>query len=57
MSADTPGAFGFLDPALVIRAVHMIPDFSGERVSDILPKWSMMRSVKDEEEDEDDGEW
>ena len=35
--ADTPGAFGFLDPALIIRSVHMIPDFGGERVSDLLP--------------------
>ncbi|PSR74642.1 hypothetical protein PHLCEN_2v9671, partial [Hermanssonia centrifuga] len=31
--ADQPGAFGFLDPQLVIRAVHLIPAFHYGRTS------------------------
>ncbi|KAK7437003.1 hypothetical protein VKT23_006712 [Stygiomarasmius scandens] len=31
-----PYAFGFLDPSLVIRACHLIPDFQGGRTSSLL---------------------
>jgi hypothetical protein len=29
-------AFGFLDPSLVIRACHLIPNFDGEKTPDLL---------------------
>ena len=45
-----------MDPALIIRSVHMIPDFGGDRVSDLLPQWSLMRSGRDDES-EDGLEW
>jgi hypothetical protein len=43
-------AFGFIDPAAVIRAVHLIPAFHYGLTSDILPP-SIAR--RDEEEDSD----
>ncbi|KAF7298603.1 hypothetical protein MIND_00807400 [Mycena indigotica] len=33
---DDPYAFGFLDPAQVIRASHLIPRFAGGRTNDLL---------------------
>lgn len=44
------GAFGFVDPADVVRAVHLIPQFSEGRTKDLLGPsiaWS------DQEKDED----
>ena len=35
---DSPGAFGFLDPSLVIRACHLIPAFAEGRTSLLLPQ-------------------
>ena len=32
---DVPGAFGFLDPAEVIRGVHMIPAFAYETTNEL----------------------
>ena len=33
---DQPGAFGFLDPAVVIQGVHMIPMFAYSPTSSLL---------------------
>ncbi|KAF5344215.1 hypothetical protein D9757_014413 [Collybiopsis confluens] len=44
------GAFGFLDPAQVIRAVHLLPNFKEGRVSTILGP-SMARRADEEDQD------
>lgn len=36
ISADEEGAFGFLDPAEVVRASHIMPAFAHERTSEFL---------------------
>jgi hypothetical protein len=36
LPSNGPDAFGFLDPELVIRGVHLIPRFAGGRTSDLL---------------------
>ncbi|KAJ7212478.1 hypothetical protein B0H12DRAFT_1276111, partial [Mycena haematopus] len=41
------GAFGFLDPDVVIRASHIIPAFRYGKTSDLLPK-SIARRPEDE---------
>jgi hypothetical protein len=33
---DSPAAFGFLDPSLVLRACHLIPAFADGRTDDLL---------------------
>jgi hypothetical protein len=33
---DSPTAFGFLDPSLVLRACHLIPAFADGRTDDLL---------------------
>lgn len=33
---DSPAAFGFLDPSLVVRACHLIPAFADGRTDDLL---------------------
>ncbi|KAJ7315108.1 hypothetical protein DFH08DRAFT_926901 [Mycena albidolilacea] len=48
-SAD-PAAFGFLDPAEVIRASHIVPAFRYGRTSDLLPK-SIARRPEDDDQD------
>jgi hypothetical protein len=48
--ADGDEAFGFVDPADVVRAVHLIPRFSEGRTKDLLGP-SFARS--DQEKDED----
>ena len=47
-----PCTKAFLDPALIIRSVHMIPDFGGDRVSDLLLQWSLMRSERDDKSED-----
>ena len=47
---DEPGAFGFLDPAQVIRGVHLIPNFIRGRTDSRLPP-SLVRPVDDGDED------
>ncbi|KAJ7208339.1 hypothetical protein GGX14DRAFT_303465, partial [Mycena pura] len=49
---DEPGAFGFLDPADVVRGVHLIPQFRYGRTDAALPR-SMARSFDDAEDDMD----
>jgi hypothetical protein len=51
LETDDPSAFGFLDPADVIRAVHLIPRFSLGRTTDPLGP-SIARSILDR-----DGDW
>ncbi|KAJ6583297.1 hypothetical protein B0H10DRAFT_1833931 [Mycena sp. CBHHK59/15] len=47
-----PYAFGFLDPAHVIRGSHLIPDFSGGRTNDLLTTQNVTaaRSTDDTED-------
>ena len=40
-------AFGFLDPAQVIRAVHLIPAFAWGLTTKYLPPSSIARGEKD----------
>ena len=40
--ANAP-AFGFLDPAMIIRGVHLIPAFKDGRTSDLLDNSSLAR--------------
>jgi hypothetical protein len=47
---DEPGAFGFLDPAQVIRGVHLIPNFPQGQTDSRLPP-SIVRPGKDHDED------
>jgi hypothetical protein len=34
---EKSSGFGFVDPACVVRAAHLIPAFSAEKTSDLLP--------------------
>lgn len=47
---DNPGAFGFLDPADVIRAVHLLPRFVDGRTGDFLGH-SLARSAQEKNKD------
>ena len=52
LDAKEPGAFGFLDPALVIRGVHLIPAFSQGRTNELLnPPQSVARMPLSETSD------
>jgi hypothetical protein len=48
--SDEPGAFGFLDPAQVIRAVHIIPNFPRGQTDSRLPR-SIARPAEDGDKD------
>ena len=50
IDGDEPSAFGFIDPASVVRAVHLIPAFDLGRTNAIMGP-SMAR--KESEEDHD----
>ncbi len=41
-----PNAFGFVDPAQVVRATHIIPDFESGFTTSLLPKESVGRQYK-----------
>ena len=43
-------AFGFLDPAQVIRAVHLIPAFHSGRREDLLQGPSIARKYQEDED-------
>ncbi|EJD46540.1 hypothetical protein AURDEDRAFT_44685, partial [Auricularia subglabra TFB-10046 SS5] len=47
--ASDPDAFGFVDPAIVIRACHLIPAFAHGRTTDLLGPSSIR--------DHPDGDW
>jgi hypothetical protein len=51
---DDPYAFGFLDPAHVIRGSHLIPDFDGGRTNALLSTINKTRA-RDENDTEDWG--
>ena len=48
--ADNDGAFGFLDPQNVVRAIHLILAFAYGHTSDLLPP-SIARHAKENDED------
>ena len=50
MHAKREGAFGFLDPALVIRGSHIIPAFEWDTTTDLMGP-SRMRRPADGDED------
>ena len=50
LPADDPGAFGFLDPDLVVRSVHLIPRFPTGRTTFLLDP-SIVRPESDLDED------
>lgn len=55
---DKPDAFGFVNPADVIRGIHIIPAFYYGRTSLILPNPSLARACgRDAEVEEDDWEF
>ena len=47
---DDPAPFGFLDPAQVIRGVHLIPNFPWGRTESRLPP-SIVRLAGDDDKD------
>lgn len=52
LDAGGPAAFGFLDPAIVIRGVHMIPAFAHDQTAELLsPPRSVARLPLEEESD------
>jgi len=52
LDAERPGAFGFLDPAVVIRGVHMIPSYAHGTTEEYLsPPRSVARLPLDEVSD------
>lgn len=46
-----PGAFGFLEPGIIIRAVHLIPAFAHGRTAELLRGVSMARQCTIEDAD------
>lgn len=50
LDSNEPGAFGFLDPDLVIRGIHLIPAFVYGQTNNLLPK-SIARRPSDNETD------
>lgn len=44
-------AFGFLNPSLIIRACHLIPDFNGEKTPDLLRAPTSVARRPGEDED------
>jgi hypothetical protein len=52
MDARGSGAFGFLDPSIIIRGVHLIPGFAYNRTLKFLPlRNSVARMPLNEDED------
>jgi hypothetical protein len=52
MDARRPGAFGFLDPSVVVRGVHLIPGFAHNRtLKFLLLQNSVARMPLNEDED------
>ncbi|KAH9924456.1 uncharacterized protein B0H18DRAFT_1105032 [Fomitopsis serialis] len=50
IDSDEPNAFGFLDPAQVLRASHLIPGFTHGKTTEYLPP-SIARQPEDNDED------
>jgi hypothetical protein len=51
VDVTTGGAFGFIDPAQVIRAVHLIPAFHHMRTDELLPGPSIARRYTIDDDD------
>jgi len=52
LDAAGPGAFGFLDPTMVLRGIHVIPAFAEGQTSDLLrPTHSVARMPLGEDQD------
>lgn len=49
--SNNPSAFGFLDPDLVIRGVHLIPAFTYGQTSALLPQDSIACQPSDNQKD------
>ena len=50
---EDKAAFGFLNPSLIIRAIHLIPCFAYGRTTELLPQPSICRCAKEKDEDWD----
>lgn len=51
VDAESGGAFGFLDPSLIIRAVHLIPAYHYGRTKELLKGISMAREYDADPDD------
>ncbi|KZT04052.1 uncharacterized protein LAESUDRAFT_637273, partial [Laetiporus sulphureus 93-53] len=51
VDSDDPNAFGFLNPADVIRGAHLIPAFAHRRTPDLLPPSICARQPDDNDLD------
>lgn len=51
IDANNPEAFGFVDPNLVLRGCHIIPDFNEGLTDQFLPGHSFARQETDNNED------
>ncbi|KAG6852163.1 hypothetical protein C0991_002527 [Blastosporella zonata] len=51
VEGEDDAAFGFLDPADIIRGVHLIPSFTDGRTRDLLPSSECARSPEENDED------
>ncbi|EJD50312.1 hypothetical protein AURDEDRAFT_58653, partial [Auricularia subglabra TFB-10046 SS5] len=49
--ASDPDAFGFIDPATVLRAAHMLPAYAEGRTQDLLPAGNSLARGPDEVDD------
>ncbi|KAF7290482.1 hypothetical protein MKEN_01498800 [Mycena kentingensis (nom. inval.)] len=47
---DDPDAFGFLDPADIVRGAHLIPAFAWGRTKEYLPRSFIRRDCEDDED-------
>jgi hypothetical protein len=50
---EDEAAFGFLNPSLILQAVHLIPCFSLGRTKELLPQRSLYRLPNEKDEDWD----
>jgi hypothetical protein len=59
IDVELGGAFGFIDPAQVIRAVHLIPAFHHKRTDELLPGPSIARQYTgdDDSDGKDETDW
>ena len=58
IDAATGGAFGFIDPAQVIRSVHLVPAFHYGRIDDLLLGPSIARQYSiDDDDREGNTDW
>lgn len=51
--SDQEAPFGFLDPSLILRVVHLVPGFAHGRTNELLPGASVIR----QQQASDDEDW